>query len=106
MQEQNGTKEDVTLNTQNSVEETHNNDYLSDEVKLANGLIIRRRNDKWFTTLGDTIISEPTKTYSEQLKQIDEINYELLIKMMVHVNKVMNKVQDKKAKTPYETESL
>lgn len=130
MQQQTGSKENATLNIQSHVNETDKENYsnktlkdlhpdlnepnattkaihekLVENIPLENGFTVRRRDNKWFTTLGDTIITKPTEKYTEQLTQIDEINYELIIKIIIHVINTTKKL-DKLTNKPYETESL
>lgn len=71
--------------SQNNTEETHNKDYLTESIPLENGLTIRKIEDQWATTLGNTILTEKTNDYNGQLKQIDEINYKLIINIAIHV---------------------
>lgn len=92
MQKQTGQKESVTLNTQSPAKETDKENSLTNNIPLENGFVIRRRDEKWFTTLGDTQITKPTDNYNGQLEQIDEINYELIVKIIIHVIRSMKQI--------------
>lgn len=109
MQQQTTEKENATSTTQNIANETHKQDSnLVENIPLENGFVIRRRDKQWFTTLGDTKITELTENYSAQLEQIDELNWKVLINVMIHVFRTM-KIKDdidKMADKPYTLDSL
>lgn len=107
MQQQNGTKADATLNTQSHANETDKQDYLTEEKDIPNTPFkLRRLNQKWFTTMGDQRLTEPTNTQEEQIQILENSSYNIILNMIVYsFNRL--KMHDELAKaTPYETESL
>lgn len=90
MQQQTSEKANATSSTQDRLNETHNNaSNLAENIPLDSGLVIRRRDDKWFTTLGDTTVTKPTTTKEEQIEQLETDQYSIMIKIAIHVYKSM-----------------
>lgn len=95
MQQQTSHKEDVTSSTQDKSNGTLNKDLnLVETIPLENGFIVRRHDKKWFTTLGDTVITEPTDNYNGQLEQLDDLNYKVLINIFTQVYKALKKLEE------------
>lgn len=82
--------------TQNNTEETHKQESnLAENKPLNNGLVIRYRHDRgWFTTLGDTVVTEFSQTEQEQITQLEEDYYKVVQKIAIHIYKVMNKMTE------------
>lgn len=95
MSQQTSNKANATLDTQDSLKETHKQDSnLVETIPLENGFIVRRHDKKWFTTLGDTVITEPTDNYNGQLEQLDDLNYKVLINIFTQVYKALKKLEE------------
>lgn len=81
----------ATSPTQNSVEETHKAEYLATDEQLKDTPFVLRWRDGrgWFLTIGDTRITEPTKTKEETLERLEKEMWKLIAGMIVHIVKLL-----------------
>lgn len=94
MQNNTQTQEVFNLSTsQNITEETHRGDYLASDRQLeGTPFVIRWRADRgYFLTIGDTRLTEPTKTEKETLDRLHKEMYSMIAGMIVHIVKLLKK---------------
>lgn len=107
MQQHNGQKENVTSSTQLPVNETDSKDYLTEERDIPNTPFkLRRINEKWFITMGDQRLTEPTNTQEEQIDTLYGSIYNIILNMIVYSYNRLKMHEELAKATPYETESL
>lgn len=84
-------QDSISTDTLNNTEETHKDDYLT-EHKTIEGtpFMMRRVQNKWFITIGDTRITEPTDTEKEQLDKFVTEMWQIILKVCIHVNQRMD----------------
>lgn len=95
MQQQSGQKESVTSSTHTSAKKTDKQNYLT-EVEQIEGtpFVLRRLEDQYFTTMGDTIVTRKTNTKEEQYQQLKEESYQVIANMIIHVFTVLDRMKN------------
>lgn len=77
-------KQKDTSTEQSNVEKTHNSILASEIEKIPNTpFTLIRQENKWFITMGNYRITEPTKTKAEQLKKLETEKWNLIMHITI-----------------------
>lgn len=82
------------LNTQNSIEETHNKNYPLVEMEKIEGtpFTLIHQEQKWFIVMGDHRVTEPTETKQQCLEKLEKEKWLLTMHIaIIAVQKTLEK---------------
>lgn len=91
LQEQEHSEQNTSLK---NAKNNHNKDYLAENIQLEDTpFVLRRREQGWFITIGDTRITEPTETREETVERLDKEQWKIIAAMIVHVVKLLTETK-------------